>query len=1407
MKKYVKLLCSILVLAALCTSLVFVASAEEAEPFVKSFEATDYSGKSITGGTTTAKSSVAGNRVTAVNTMNASNSSFISIANAKYSSDDYIVAYANKDYSGTPSSSNNLAFSVDTAASDPFTVIGDGAKGYYVIDFDVATHGNMLPGFDVSVVMRRASDGAGFPFSDEIYVGNYITESDSWSHVTIVGDIKNNVAKVYVNGVFMGDSGLAVRNDQSNANQLASDTQVKTLGFRVELTRNNIQSTVSNGDNAAFDNFSHRLYIKDGAELQAAIESGDITSWSGYTSGRGGEKMPVVATVEGVEYRNFKELNKGFATNDTVKVEFLAQPFGPVEICVNANINTNGMDRAKLFTLHPDCKIKSTNGNIITTTAPFVSNLGESHVTPSSAASSIRASHADNLFAEFSANNYDRVNGRTMYAISDKYTGSFYINERVHSGTVDNNSNTYNDWFPSGKKIPYVVGSEQHIIIDLDIAMHTNDPYTLKMITRTSSAGSAWGNNDLSLNKVLEGYALDEFVHLTIVLSTDTKDATVFVNGEYVLTQNDIITDTSDHYFQCMRGGGNSSASVSYTNVCMREYKDGVITTAVNEQDISLWSGNVYDESYKMPTTPSLAIVDGVPYYDEAGLESALYGNKKTPAVVKILHVFEEEITVRCDSEIYTYGQDVKFVNENGAALTPNKNGVIIYDVPYIEVKVEKNVAISGTDPVQEIYNAIKSGVKGNMLNSFVPSLGNWGSEGYRNASLVTNIDTGDVIYRDSALLNLNGGVNGDSAEYADMKFTATTLQYEPGKNEYVVVDFDFGTDSTLTEDVLVELVPTSGASASGVALKELGILDGDMAHITVVFDLSANTAYVFVNGLIAYSVDGAAFDSNSAYLAGTDVTVDSFRVYTAQMTGSVCFDNVAIRAFDYDVTEDGLGDALASGVIADWNGSVYSVDYKISKLPTLAIVDGRDYGSLETLNKVLAIGTNYIKNVELKYVPSGAIKILSEATVETNGLDVNLDWNTGLYEFDPGIERYRGTKTGLAYASTKFIYTTVGTTYTFQTINAENCWSNASVAIWASRITASSEVTFNEYDVVFYPYGEVMKPFNDGTYLENGKLNTVTWREVIITGKNTFTQQAVSEYPVASPTETTRIYLSRITGSAANYAATDMLYSANISTDITFKFYVNKNQTVSETGEVATIDGKEYVVFTYELAPHEVGKIITVSFDILNNGVIYTQKQDICFVDYARVLLETPDVDKSLIVSLLNYANEAHALFDENGAKISSVTELVNEYSSYIVNEDLTEKLDTSDLREVIRSAAMRLNTTPEFVFRVARGFRGTITLSYSSLGETVEHTVNVNTLACEQNITLKGLNIYDAAADITITVTSYDSATAIVGQYNLATYAQSLEDNAFAVALYNYAKLALEYQSIVGEKYLTVN
>ena len=554
MKKYGKLLCSILVVAILASSLAFVVGAAEEDAFTPSFEVKKFNGDAISDGLKLAGSEVEGNRATEIVTMNPADSPYISVGKVE-GKNPYIVTYINQTTSGKLSSGNNLSVTLNTDASEPFAVVGATAKGYYVIDMDVATHGATIPNACISVVMRRETDGAGYPFSDDIPLGKYISDVNGWNHITVIGDIANNVVMVYVNGVYVGNEGKAVKN-VNDPNLLANDTKVTARGYRIELSKNNVSHSVTQGQNIAFDNLAHRLYIEDGDALAAALSDGNITDWDGYTSGRGGEKLATLATANGIEYRNANLLESVLNTNDAVNVEFKAKPLGPVKVNANAVINTNGMPKNDLIILGSTCTIKSEKGNIITTPSPFVSNY-EVKKLSGTVNTIVRASNSDNQLGTSDNHSgiqyqgYNVNNMRGTFLVRDTYTGAQYIRDAVYSGTVAENANTYIDWHTSDDKryMTYKLGVDQHIIFDIDFVIEERGrQINLNPITRTSGGSGVWGNTSGYFNDIFTkaGIADGEFAHVTAVITVDTREMAIFVNGKYVMTVANAISTNAE---------------------------------------------------------------------------------------------------------------------------------------------------------------------------------------------------------------------------------------------------------------------------------------------------------------------------------------------------------------------------------------------------------------------------------------------------------------------------------------------------------------------------------------------------------------------------------------------------------------------------------------------------------------------------------------------------------------------------------------------------------------------------------------------------------------------------------------------------------------------------------------------
>ena len=216
----------------------------------------------------------------------------------------------------------------------------------------MASHSEYLTYLDVSVVLRNKSTGGGFPFSDNIFISDYLTASDEWNHVTLVGDFANNIVNVYVNGVYAGHGENPINSDTGKAyrpNQLVTgETHVTFKGIRIDLGLSSQVHEFTKGQNIMFDNFSQKVYADATAAgtLVAANNAKNITAWSEYDSKRGGEQLAPLASVNGTVYYNYNELNKALSTNNTLEVDILSKFFVPYEINADATINTNGIEGA-----------------------------------------------------------------------------------------------------------------------------------------------------------------------------------------------------------------------------------------------------------------------------------------------------------------------------------------------------------------------------------------------------------------------------------------------------------------------------------------------------------------------------------------------------------------------------------------------------------------------------------------------------------------------------------------------------------------------------------------------------------------------------------------------------------------------------------------------------------------------------------------------------------------------------------------------------------------------------------------------------------------------------------------------------------------------------------------------------
>ena len=1006
-----------------------------------------------------------------------------------------------------------------------------------------------------------------------------------------------------------------------------------------------------------------------------------------------------------------------------------------------------------------------------------------------------------NIFGTTSGNiisNSVFQNHEPIYSVANSASGfdsyaTVYANA---DGVVDKKNPGW--WFTidtnTVEKISVAAGSTAYYVVDFDLSSSGDVlPYldiSCGMRRASDVGGFPFGTSAQPGQYVVPG----EWTHFTLIGDIAANKLYLYANGEFksevgvaynashLIDGNGVVN--TEIVPQSVRFEFSISANTtSYThgmnfaidNVCERVYTSsdltGGLAEAVAAKNISSWSGNVAGRAGEK--LPVLAVVNGTECGSADEIDAAIVANKSKNIDLEFMSAPIAPINFKAEGTINTNGMPIEsLVKFDEACSNPIVDGNL-YTVTLgwsINYAVKEVTSGSTLD-----FSQVKYEHSGNILSTI--SLVNYHNDKQRHVSFITNLDTGDVFVNDFPV----GNISTASNTYIQIAPAGSKLVYKKGVGQNIVFDFDMalydiGEDAPAPLNV-ISRYPTSNGNAGAwgnssrnvsALLKDVPL--GQFAHVTIIVSVDSRMGYYFINNELVYADENIITEQAQ--------WMEALRCF-GNSTSDILYDNVCIR----DISNAEIETIAAAGDLSKWSGAIFGADYKLPVAPTVATVDGVNYGSVEAVNNALATDEEVAKVVEIKHIPfkgeERTFKIRTAAEVNTNGLDVSLDWNTGIYEFDPNNELYVSTETGLAYASSKLIHTSVDNIHYFTTIDASNCFQTATPVNWYY------DSKYKNYDVVFYVFGDTIAPLEFNAYVEDGVYFQDQWQEFTVEDGIPVMGDIVEEYPVSSATTGEKNFLYDLVTKEVDFIVTDIKLGAVVNSNIELTVYVNKYQTLT-TGDVVVLDGVEYVALRFELAPHEIDKMVEATFIITDDeGNEYPQLQRVSFLDYAEDVLsgDYTDADKKVVANLLAYANEASVLF--NGEKIEAVTALLETYASYVESAELPEKADTSDLKSVIRSAALRLNGTPEFVFKVARGFKGTITFTYQGVTGEVKVSRTVDATKSEQLVSLP-VDVCDLQADITIT------AGEVSGIYNLATYAQSLENNDFAVALYNYSAAA---------------
>ncbi len=1340
------------------------------------------------------------------------------------STDLYGGAYVNRDYVSSVYSSSDTS-----THNNPFfnAYTGDNlvpkATGYYVVDIDLGTHSEFISDIDISSAVRTETGSS--IFATNAIINNFLSASDEWQHVTLVGDLAANKLYAFVDGKLASIVGSAYGKSPD------TEDEVICQGFRLELGRNAWNAsgvqTRNKGEDVLYDNVAYRVFktADDANGLSAAVASGDLTGWTLNALGRSGEKLPAIIEVNGEGHANAATASAALTTNDVITAKLVSAPTLPIEVYCNGTIDTNGFG-TEWIVAAPGASL-TVDGDIVTVTAPYMENkenLGSITTGADIKSNALISGGINlNLSGPHSTNGVGNSGAHQFEVISNTVQGNTIVHQSVNGGTLGGKNEYFGFEVNPREGYTKLEGQNQYGIVELDFAVdpsNTGSHYALRHIMRPLPAWQASGDTGYwgsEANLVSLVPADGKMYHITIVYDFDNnktycyRDGTLYAalpTGPMDANGFAVYEAGSTVYTSELRMGANSSANVYFDNVIYKHITgaadvNAIGTVIANSGKITEWSGSLQAQGYVTSQLPKLATVDGVDYYSAAALSDALYGNVDTPKQVEFFHSTDAAILVSCDAVINTNTRELPGLSF--ARGTKVENGkYITFDCNFIsDTKLEQvtdYVAWTDEIKVNEAGNLIDrlwyNDVNCFMNTSWIDADGKT-VNGLNTYHVSTAGDSNKYGLIARAPLAEDEGLYMEKGTYFNWNFNvADTFNYSAEENNYWVYDFDAYIEGDALKMFAVNLIKDDdgnfhygyGEAANDIAgLINANGYNGQFVHVTIVSDLNNNKLHVFFNNE-QVSVGAVAANHEAIVSAASDAVFQnhgfrmSFSMADIDENQTFAIDNAYAQHIKTS-TSANLADVLASETpdLSNWTLARYNGSYKLPAAPAIGTVDGVPYYGTESISAAIAQPGNHEVVITRDY--RGTITVDGNAVIDTQKLalaDVELAVS-GTHEFMLNGEN--------AVASSKYAYSFDGSVHTVEVITAENYADHTTEVYW---FTEYYNDIYDVYNVVYYVYGDqVTAPTVGGSFIQNGKLVTVEWFDFDDENRET-----IVKFPVAGPELNSLNYGCRRAELDVDFAAQGILHQVSINADFVLTLLVPKSETLTE-GDIVSIDGVEYVKFSVSLKANETAKLLEFVFDVQDaEGNTYKQYETLSIASYVKALLEddtASEADKKLAYAALDYSNEVYKFF--GGAANTELATILFDHSELATAApELEYTMNTENLNGLLRSAALRLNASPEFILKLAIGTKGTITLTYESAGEATAVSKEFDATNGEAYVIFDNFNVYDIHKDITVTISM--DGTEYTGTCNLAGYAYGLagygHDNTFAKALLTYATLA---------------
>ena len=792
MKKGSRILSFILVLSLIFTSLVFTTSAAEEEssnnvgdyidenikvytPSANYTEITDKKAADtafnkilIGGGDTSSigKESIFGG---------ANLSSYLVTADNQ---DDYIMLIPGKDAITKGQVADHVQINTRINSGGGANVITYDSSNpkYYIFECSVATESNVLPIYYEIITrdMNNKDEGKGRWMPSDVSNSLYMTMTPGvFHHLTLIGDIDNNILYVYIDNqlVISVNQGVASNNLHSSYKSGAS---MKVEGYRIQIAPG---ITVTDDMSLCMKDIHERLLMNGNDQnLSQYIGLPTLTGWNGNRYTGANDKLPPMIKVNGVEYNNTIDATKalsGFAENNEAEM-MRSVLSGAITVDCNATINTYSSN----VTLEPGTHTKLTKLNLGTTLATLIA--------PKLSTTLIESNPSTNLFQYLGYN----LAGNMINEIKlvdmggqDTVNADIMKTGEGHSyiSVYDNSSNAFNSSTHAymDVRIPMndanKIDGHDFIVFDFDIYSESEFINIYNSFIPRASDGTGLSYTEFFLTS--DASSLGNVIciemesgiwnHFTFVGEVSTGKAYVYINnilvsainnGLYVQQTNEYgqkcakapngtlypIEDVYINSFRCMQiYGGNKSGQTLTQNmsVCSDNFDarfvDGDPTLVPGMADLSTWTTNVYGNGYQFQDMPAIASVDGELIYDIYSLSEILNGNgyKTTKKNVSLLRQFVGAVNVSCRAEIVTNGfgiDNLVFADSVTVTESSGPYGKPVKSVYYKETEdsirdvmitvpyQEKISATNGTD----IMNAIKRDDTNNLYYNHAISSG-----------------------------------------------------------------------------------------------------------------------------------------------------------------------------------------------------------------------------------------------------------------------------------------------------------------------------------------------------------------------------------------------------------------------------------------------------------------------------------------------------------------------------------------------------------------------------------------------------------------------------------------------------------------------------------------------------------